>query len=100
MIGLPRQPRRIKLRRGGVTVQAMGIEAVERPLDLTRGGAPYPPILRAGDKSGTIADAMTRADATDRKARGVQSVRDLIADRRGQNQLGFGYGFGFKGDVP
>ena len=86
MIGLPRQPRRIKLRRGGVTVRGMGIEVEQRRFDLTRGGAPYPPILRAGDKFGTMAD--------------VQSVRDLIADQRGQNQLGFGYGFGLKGDVP
>jgi hypothetical protein len=45
MIGLPRQPRRIKLRHGGVTVEPiMGSEIKERRFGITRDGAPYPPI--------------------------------------------------------
>jgi hypothetical protein len=58
MIGLRRRLRRITLRHGRVTVQAMSIEMEERRFDITRVGAPYPPILRVDDNFETMARAI------------------------------------------
>jgi len=68
MIGLRRRLRRIKQRRGGVAVQVMGIGMEEGRFDPTRGGAPYPPILRVDDNFETKAecvDAACRLASTD-----------------------------------
>jgi hypothetical protein len=57
------RPRRIKLRRGGVRLQAMAIETEERRLDLTREGAPYPPIQSADDSFEAIAQCAEKIEA-------------------------------------
>jgi hypothetical protein len=55
MVGLRRRLRRIKLQHGGVTVQSRGIEMEDRRFEITRGGAPYLPILRVDDNFETDA---------------------------------------------
>jgi hypothetical protein len=70
---------RIKLRHGGVTVQTMSIEIEERRFDITRDGAPYPPILRVDDNFETASQSRTGS--------GTRRVVRLMAVRGWQKRF-------------
>jgi hypothetical protein len=70
---------RIKLRHGGVTVQTMSIEIEERRFDITRDGAPYPPILHVDDNFETAPQSRTGS--------GTRRVVRLMAVRGWQKRF-------------